>query len=344
MRSTIAGSRADGACHVLAAGCIAPGCADVGQAHAQVWRGARSTVPMRRVADDALAIASALPARIAKRMDRFAHLAVAATRSTLAAHAAASLPRSDCGIVVGNMTGGWGCTEPELRKLHSTGLADISPYLASSWFPAAAQGQASIQLGLEGYAKTIATDRCAGGQAIGLGFARIAHGKAEAIVAGGAEAPITPFVEAAYECKFGDRAQLREAAAFLLLSPEAPADQARPRITRHRTRALFHDEPLQAQVREMLAAASEPEMAELALFVNTLPHDRIEAEIEQAVRASGLAVATLMFPNRVLGDSLAASAALAAAVACESLLQAQCSHALVLSVGHQCLDILTLTL
>jgi Beta-ketoacyl synthase, N-terminal domain len=331
-------------CYIVALGCAAPGCRSAAQAHAIASEGDSPPSGARRVDDAALAADSQLPARIAKRMDRFSHLAVAAARSTLA-DGPPGLDAKELGLVVGNMTGGWGYTEPELRKLHGAGLAEISPYLASAWFPAAAQGQASIQLGMQGWAKTVATDRCAGGQAIGLAWRQVRQGSAVALMAGGAEAPITPFVEAAYQSKFGDPAALREAAAFLVLSARAPeaAQGPAPRIVAHSTRALFADRPLQPQVLELLNTAGRAAPGPLALFVNTMAHARIEDEVAAAVRAAELPLTELRFTNRHFGDALAAAAPLAAVAAAESVRRGQHPTVAVLSVGHQCLDLFFIT-
>lgn len=339
MRPSTPGQPA-GPCFVRAAGCIAPGCGSPEEAYARIWEGAPPRGTSRGlVGQEHLSEVSALTGRVAKRMDRFSQLAVAAARSALAA-AGTPDANEETGVVVGNMTGGWTYTEPELRKLHTSGLSEISPYLASAWFPAAAQGQASIQLGLTGFAKTVATDRCAGGQAIGLAISRVAGGRASQLLAGGAEAPVTPFVADAYRSRFGDPDDLTEAAAFLLLGDE-PSGTGGPgavRLWGSATRTLFADMPLVGQVAEFLGAAQSPHAPD-ALLVNSMAHQGIEEAIRAAIARAGWQPGRLVYTNRVLGDALGAAAPLAAVAAYEATRRRAARHVVVLSVGHQCLDI-----
>lgn len=169
-----------------------------------------------RVFDDAQLLARAeVTRRDAKKMDRFSLLALAAVRDLIR-----DLPdaeRQECGFVCGNMMAGWTFTEPQLRALHASGPTAVSPYLASAWFPAAPQGQVSIHAGVRGYAKTFSTDRCAGAQAIGHAWRRIASGRSHLMIAGGVEAPVSPFVEASMRQAGHDPDALSEAAALLLL-------------------------------------------------------------------------------------------------------------------------------
>ncbi len=47
------------------------------------------------------------------------------------------------GITVGNNLGGWEFAERELRHLWQSGPREVSPYMATAWFPAAVQGNIS---------------------------------------------------------------------------------------------------------------------------------------------------------------------------------------------------------
>ena len=291
--------------------------------------------------------ATRLKPRDLKRLDRFAKLAVGAARITLAAAGLTDIERETCGVVVGNMTAGWTFTEPELRKLHAGGVSDVSPYLASAWFPAAAQGQITIHLGLQGYAKTFATDRCAGGQAIGHAYDRIRYGQDDLLLAGGTEAPVTPFVEAAYGNAFGDTTLLCEASAFILLSClPAPAAEHGLEVRGHLTRPLYSDENFQTQVVQALddcledCDCTEPGV----VLVNTLAHAQLEQQIAAAVRSRPCCRdLNVHFMVRELGDALAACTPLAAVTAAGMLQTGAAQCAAILSIGHQCLDVLLLT-
>jgi 3-oxoacyl-(acyl-carrier-protein) synthase len=138
------------------------------------------------------------PPRLAKRMDRYCLLAMAAAQLALD-DSALDLATEDparIGISFGNMYGGWGITDPSLRGLLQEGYASVSPYVASAWFPTAPQGQMSIFWGLRGYAKTVAADTASGAAAIGYAARAIQDGQADVILAGGAEAPVTPYTYA----------------------------------------------------------------------------------------------------------------------------------------------------
>ncbi|NRR31899.1 hypothetical protein HSX11_17135 [Oxalobacteraceae bacterium] len=91
------------------------------------------------------------------------------------------------GIFVGNCLGGWGFTEPKLKALHTEGVDAMGPYVATAWFPAALQGQISLEYGLKGYSKTFSADGVAGLQALGYAVEAIVHGRADAIVCGASE-------------------------------------------------------------------------------------------------------------------------------------------------------------
>jgi len=100
------------------------------------------------------------------------------------------------GIFVGNCLGGWGYTEPELKALHTRGIASMGPYVATAWFPAALQGQLSLVHGLKGYSKTFSARDIAGLQAVGYAMEAINHGRADAILCGASEDLSSPYLRA----------------------------------------------------------------------------------------------------------------------------------------------------
>jgi 3-oxoacyl-[acyl-carrier-protein] synthase II len=65
--------------------------------------------------------------------------------------------------------------------------------MASAWFPAAPQGQISIHYGIKGYSKTFVSDRASSLMAIGYAARTINRDKCDFILAGGMEAPVTPY-------------------------------------------------------------------------------------------------------------------------------------------------------
>lgn len=287
-----------------------------------------------RVFDDGQLLARAeVTRRDAKKMDRFSLLALAAVR--ILVREMTDAEREECGFVCGNMMAGWTFTEPQLRALHASGPAAVSPYLASAWFPAAPQGQVSIHAGVRGYAKTFATDRCAGAQAIGHAWRRIAGGRSHGMIAGGVEAPATSFVEASLRQAGYDAEQLSEAAALLLLGGATgrsgetvvrahvsfPLDATgAPAVTR-RLRAII--DSLLPPVPSIVVAATAADEAQTTL-VRSMVADLFPDNPPE-----------LVFPALRHGETLGAASGIAAAVAFERLAAGRPGNAaLVFTLGQ----------
>ncbi|MFZ3066496.1 MAG: beta-ketoacyl-[acyl-carrier-protein] synthase family protein [Nitrospirota bacterium] len=135
------------------------------------------------------------PKRLLKKIDRFSHLALLASEFAIS-DAKLNLDAEDkerMGVFIGNAIGGWEFAEVELRDLYAAGLKEVSPYQATAWFPAAPQGQVSIYYGLLGYSQTIIADSASGLVSIGSAYRAIQEGEADVILAGGSEAPISPY-------------------------------------------------------------------------------------------------------------------------------------------------------
>jgi 3-oxoacyl-[acyl-carrier-protein] synthase II len=136
-----------------------------------------------------------MPPRLLKRMDRFSRLAMSAAEEALndSGLGLDSVDRETVGVYMGNMYGGWEITDPSLRNLLRVGYQDVSPYVASAWFPTAAQGQITIHWQLKGHSKTVAADTASSALSIGYAMRAIQDGRASVMFCGGAEAPVTPY-------------------------------------------------------------------------------------------------------------------------------------------------------
>ncbi len=133
--------------------------------------------------------------RLLKKIDAFSHMALIASELALQ-DAGVDIKKEDpnlVGIFLGNAIGGWLYAETELRDLYIEGREGVSPYMASAWFPAAPQGQVSIYYGIKGFSKTVVADRASSIEAIGYARKTLAKGKLNMILAGGMEAPVTPY-------------------------------------------------------------------------------------------------------------------------------------------------------
>ena len=130
----------------------------------------------------------------ARRMARFSQFAVAAARMAIA-DAKLDIARENqdrLGVIIGNGIGGFPEAEEGYHTLVTKGGMRINPFFMPIILPNMAAGQISLIFGLTGFSSTITTACAASTQAIGDAVEVIRMGKAEVMVAGGAEAAITP--------------------------------------------------------------------------------------------------------------------------------------------------------
>lgn len=132
--------------------------------------------------------------RDARKMDTFIQYALAAS---LFAAEDAGLPTPPenperVGVVISSGIGGFETIEREHRKLLEKGPRRISPFFVPAMVVNLAAGWVSIRLGAKGPNSAMATACSAGAHAVGEAFRLVRHGHADVVVAGGAEAVITP--------------------------------------------------------------------------------------------------------------------------------------------------------
>lgn len=137
-----------------------------------------------------------LEQRRARRLDRFSQLAVASARLALE-DAGLDLrgENSDrVGAMMGSALGGVAFAEAEARKFLSNGSdpRSLNPALALSVFCGAASCNIAIEFRVTGPNATNAMSCASGAIAIGEAFRLIRAGEADVMLAGGAEAPLTP--------------------------------------------------------------------------------------------------------------------------------------------------------
>ena len=132
--------------------------------------------------------------RDARKMDTFIQYALAA--SLFAAEDAGLEPPLEdpdrVGVVISSGIGGFETIEREHRKLLEKGPRRISPFFVPAMVVNLAAGWVSIRLGAKGPNSAMATACSAGAHAVGEAFRLIRYGHADVMVAGGAEATITP--------------------------------------------------------------------------------------------------------------------------------------------------------
>ncbi len=129
----------------------------------------------------------------ARKMDRFTQFAVA---SALMAVKDANLTINEenshrVGVWIGSGIGGMETFEQQFEIFQNRGYKRVSPFFVPMLIPDMATGQVSITLGARGFNSCTVTACATGTNSIGDAFKVIQRGDADAMVTGGAEAPIT---------------------------------------------------------------------------------------------------------------------------------------------------------
>jgi 3-oxoacyl-[acyl-carrier-protein] synthase II len=129
-----------------------------------------------------------------KKMDLFIHFAIAATKEALEDAQLAITPENSeqIGVIVGTGLGGLPSLERYHKILLEKGPGRISPFFIPMLIANLASGQIAIQFGPKGPNTCVVTACATGAHCIGDAFRAIVYGDAEAMIAGGTEANITP--------------------------------------------------------------------------------------------------------------------------------------------------------
>jgi len=136
----------------------------------------------------------------AKRMDRFVQFAVVASAEALR-NAGIDLERTDrerVGVLIGSGIGGMETFETQHTALMEKGPGRVSPFFIPMMISDMAAGQVSIQFGLKGPNFGTVSACASGAHAIGEALRLLRAGDADVILAGGAEATITPMAVAGF--------------------------------------------------------------------------------------------------------------------------------------------------
>ena len=129
-----------------------------------------------------------------KKLARFSQFAVAASKLALE-DSKFVIDESNAertGVIVGSGIGGLEIIETEVGKLLEKGSRRVSPFYIPGAIVNMAAGNVSIYLGAKGPNTSVVTACAAGTNSIGDAYEIIKLGKADTMIAGGAEATITP--------------------------------------------------------------------------------------------------------------------------------------------------------
>ena len=129
-----------------------------------------------------------------KKMDVFIQYAIAASQFAMDDAKLPITPETapQTGVFIASGIGGFTTIEREHRALLEGGPRKISPFFIPSAIINLAAGQVSIRFGAKGPNSATCTACSASAHAIGDAFEIIRRGDAEAMIAGGSEAAITP--------------------------------------------------------------------------------------------------------------------------------------------------------
>jgi 3-oxoacyl-[acyl-carrier-protein] synthase II len=130
----------------------------------------------------------------ARGMDRFCHFAVKASDEAvaMAGISADTMDPHRIGVLIGSGIGGLHTLETEARKLFEKGPKRVSPMLIPKMIGDMSSGLVSIRHGFRGPNYTAVSACASGTHAIGEAWWTIKRGDADIMIAGGAEAAITP--------------------------------------------------------------------------------------------------------------------------------------------------------
>jgi 3-oxoacyl-[acyl-carrier-protein] synthase II len=132
--------------------------------------------------------------REARKMGRFIHFAFAATAEAMAQSGLQITPENAgrIGVFIGSGIGGFEIIEREHSSLLAGGPRKISPFFIPAAIVNMAAGQLSIRYGAKGPISATATACATSANSIGDSVRMILHGDADAMIAGGSEAAVTP--------------------------------------------------------------------------------------------------------------------------------------------------------
>jgi 3-oxoacyl-[acyl-carrier-protein] synthase II len=133
-----------------------------------------------------------------RRADRVAHLGFAAATDALASAGALGADPARCGVVAGTGVGGLATQEEEEAVLLHKGPTRVSPFLVPMMMANATPALIALHHGWTGPNLCITTACAAGAHAVGEGSRLIRDGSCDVVLAGGAEAAITPIALAAF--------------------------------------------------------------------------------------------------------------------------------------------------
>jgi 3-oxoacyl-[acyl-carrier-protein] synthase II len=138
--------------------------------------------------------ATVMDPKEARRNDRYTQLAVAGSKAAIADARLdlASVDKHRMGVLLGSGIGGIATLEEQARVLMEKGPRRVSPFLIPALIANMAGGIVAILTGARGPNFAVVSACSTSTHALGEAMLMIRHGRADVMIAGGSEAPITP--------------------------------------------------------------------------------------------------------------------------------------------------------
>jgi 3-oxoacyl-[acyl-carrier-protein] synthase II len=133
-----------------------------------------------------------------RKLDRNVVLALAAAREAVADAGIDGFDPYRVGIVVGSAIGGIAGIEEQVGVFRDRGADRVSPFFIPSVLVDSASGQLAISLGFRGPNHAVVSACATGSTAIGEAAELLRRGDADAVLAGGTEAALTPLILAGF--------------------------------------------------------------------------------------------------------------------------------------------------
>ncbi|MBC1633359.1 beta-ketoacyl-ACP synthase II [Listeria welshimeri] len=129
----------------------------------------------------------------ARKMDRFTHYAIASAEMAVQDSGLVidDTNANRVGVWIGSGIGGMETFETQFEVFLNRGHRRVSPFFVPMMIPDMGSGQVSIRFGAKGINSTTVTACATATNSIGDAFKVIERGDADAMITGGAEAPIT---------------------------------------------------------------------------------------------------------------------------------------------------------
>lgn len=129
-----------------------------------------------------------------RKLDRFTQFALIASDEAVknANFDLEKLDKNRVGVIIASGIGGLHTLERERMVLHNKGPKRVSPFLIPKLISNIAAGHVSIKYGFKGINYSVASACASSNHSIALALRHIRYGDADVVVAGGAEATISP--------------------------------------------------------------------------------------------------------------------------------------------------------